>query len=124
MVWHAGENPLKRSLIGLFGTMLVFTILSAVFIQPTTVAAQQPQGTPQQVPTSQPAPNADDILAQAQRANDSAGKAVDSVNLILGFIQVAGIIIGGLIAATGALLTAAGIRTLREYSGELSKARV
>ncbi len=115
---------MKRRLFALLAALVFILILSAVFIQPMPAAAQQPQGTPQPVVTSQPSPNADDILAQAQRANDSAGKAVDSVNLILGFIQVAGIIIGGLVAATGALLTAAGIRTLREYSGELSKARV
>src|SRR5579859_1258439 len=80
------------------------------------VQAQGGQGTP--IPTQSP----DQILAQAQAASDAASKAsndasnaISSVNTMLSFIQVAGLFVGLVTVVTGGLLTAAGIRQIRDY---------
>ena len=117
---------MKRIFLIVTSCGIIALFLVAAFLsKPTIVIAQGT--TPIATPTEM-APDA--ILAQAQAASDKAEKtstdasnAINAVNSMLSFIQVAGIVIGAAVAVTGGLLTAAGVRQLREYSGELEKAR-
>ncbi len=100
------------SIIGLY-------LATALLANPTIATAQIATPTPQ---------SPGDILAQAQSASDQAQKAsndasnaINAVNSMLSFIQVAAIVIGTAVAVTGGLLTAAGVRQLREYSSELRR---
>src|SRR5258708_22911678 len=68
---------------------------------------------------SAPARSPQDILDEANRAANYADRAVNTVNVMLAFVQVAALIIGPAIAFT----TAAGVRTIRDYNGELEKSR-
>jgi tetratricopeptide (TPR) repeat protein len=88
-------------------------------------AAQEPTGTPSPAPTAPSAPSAspDDILAAANKASADANQAVNLVNSMLSFIQVAGVIGTILAALSAAAFGYTGLRTISEYRGELNKAR-
>lgn len=117
-------DRLKRATV--FSVMLVLLVLPLLFSVALIPAAAQgpvPTGAPAPtvVPTTGPSP--EDILAEAQRASDNADRATNTVNLMLSFIQVVGLV-GGILAALGATAFAtAGFRTLSEYRKELSEAR-
>lgn len=89
-----------------------------------TAAPVRGQGpTPTPLPPSSPPPpsetSLDALLAQAERTSEDASRAVESVGLILNFLQVAGLLFGGL----AAVATFLGARTIFDYRDELSKAR-
>ena len=98
--------------------ILCIFIASLLLLPSRLTVAQGPTPTP--VPTAK---LPDDVLVEAQRAADSADRAMNTVNTLLSFIQGAAIILGALAAGLTALATAAGFRTLREYSQELTSAR-
>jgi tetratricopeptide (TPR) repeat protein len=90
-------------------------------------APARAQGTPP-APTLTllaPPPTIDpmDILEAAKSAQESASNAVDLLNFMLAFIQVAAIISGGLIALVGVALSATGFRTIRDYRQQLTSSR-
>src|SRR5689334_953993 len=116
-VFLSGGSVKRIFLIVSFCGIIALFLASALLSKPTVVAAQ---GTTQVGTPTEMSPDA--ILAQAQAASDKADKAstdasnaINAVNSMLSFIQVAAIIIGGVVAVTGGLLTAAGVRQLREY---------
>ncbi len=99
----------------LFAALLGAVVLLAV---PRPAVAQGPTPAPTiSLPTPTLDPQA--VLDTANKASIDADRAANSVNLILSFIQVAGVL-GGILAA---LLAAAGVRTIAEYRQELNKAR-
>lgn len=81
--------------------------------------AQGPTPTPASAVTAAPAVSPDDVLAQAKNTSDAADRTMNTIGFILNFVQVAGILLGALIA----LLTASGFRTLSQYREELTQAR-
>ncbi len=100
---------------------LLAVLVAILMVMPLPTAAQGPTAVPTTVPTVAAAPTLDPqaILDAANKASEDADRAANAVNLILSFIQVAGLI-GGLLAA---LFAAAGFRTITEYRSELTKAR-
>ncbi len=108
----------------LFAGALLFAILAVILLAaPLPAVAQNPTTAPTVAPTNgapgTPTLDPQNILDAANKASADADRAANSVNLILSFIQVAGLI-GGLLAA---LLAAVGARTIGEYRSELNKAR-
>jgi tetratricopeptide (TPR) repeat protein len=90
-------------------------VLLAVF-----ACASVPVGA--QGPTPTPAPTAEPpelVLSEAQRADENAIRAMDTVSFVLNFLQVAGLIVTLLIGA-GAFV---GIRSINEYRAEINGAR-
>ncbi len=99
---------------------------------PTATPALVPTPTPEVLPTDSPITSvllgrtleevrkeAEEAIARAERTTDAANRAVDMVNTILQFLQVAGLIIGVLLA----LIASAGIKTIFDYRTNLDKAR-
>jgi tetratricopeptide (TPR) repeat protein len=104
-----------------FACALLFATLAAILLaSPSPAVAQNPTAAPTVSAPATPTLDPQGILDEARRATDAADRAASSVNLILSFIQVAGLL-GGLLAA---LLAAVGVRTIFEYRSELTKARV
>ncbi len=87
---------------------------AALFLVPTPATFAQEDVTP----TPTPIPS-DDVLKAAGEALKEAQRATDAVSFVLNFFEVAGVLIGLLLAAG----TFAGFRTIGEYRGELKKAR-
>jgi tetratricopeptide (TPR) repeat protein len=100
---------------------LIFAMFALLLVlllgTPRPTAAQDGAATP----TLTKSPN--EILNQAMQASDSADQAINLVNTMLQFIQVAGLIGGGLLALAATAFTLAGVRTIQEYRSELTKAR-
>jgi len=98
----------------------LIVVLFAFILTPTNVTiAQSPTPTPASAATAAPAVAADEVLAQARSASEAADRAMNTIGFILNFVQVAGLLLTGLIA----LLTASGFRTLGQYRAELAQAR-
>jgi len=112
----------KRSV---FAGLLLLTLCLFSSLAWLPAAAQEPTGTPGPAPTAPSAPSAspDDILAAANKASADANQAVNLVNSMLSFIQVAGVIGTILAALSAAAFGYTGLRTISEYRGELNKAR-
>jgi tetratricopeptide (TPR) repeat protein len=112
----------KRSV---FAGLLLLTLFLFGSLTRLPAAAQEPAGTPSPAPTAPPASSAspDDILAAANKASEDANQAVNLVNAMLSFIQVAGVIGTILAALSAAAFGYTGLRTISEYRGELAKAR-
>jgi tetratricopeptide (TPR) repeat protein len=110
----------KRNLLLVIAATMIAALIVALLAIPLTAGAQGPTATlaPTAPPTT-PTLDPQTILDAANKASSDADRAANSVNLILSFIQVAGLI-GGVLAA---LLAAAGARTIAEYRGELNAAR-
>ena len=91
----------------------LIVILFAMFalLPLTPLIAQGPTPTPATAATAAPAVSPDDVLTQAKNASDAADRTMNTIGFILNFVQVAGILLGALIA----LLTASGFRTLSQY---------
>lgn len=113
---------MKRSV---FAGLLLLTLCLFSSLAWLPAAAQEPTGTPSPAPTAPSAPSAspDDILAAANKASADANQAVNLVNSMLSFIQVAGVIGTILAALSAAAFGYTGLRTISEYRGELNKAR-
>ncbi len=113
---------MKRSV---FAGLLLLTLCLFSSLAWLPAAAQEPTGTPGPAPTAPSAPSAspDDILAAANKASADANQAVNLVNSMLSFIQVAGVIGTILAALSAAAFGYTGLRTISEYRGELNKAR-
>jgi tetratricopeptide (TPR) repeat protein len=112
---------MKRLLIAA-GLCIVFVILAASLGVPFQARAEgTPTATsaPAVAPVDQPTRAPQEILDEANRAANYADRAVNTVNVMLAFVQVAALIIGAAIAVT----TAAGFRTIRDYNAELDKSR-
>jgi tetratricopeptide (TPR) repeat protein len=108
-----------------FAGLLLLTLCLFSSLAWLPAAAQEPTGTPGPAPTAPSAPSAspDDILAAANKASADANQAVNLVNSMLSFIQVAGVIGTILAALSAAAFGYTGLRTISEYRGELNKAR-
>jgi tetratricopeptide (TPR) repeat protein len=108
-----------------FAGLLLLTLCLFSSLAWLPAAAQEPTGTPSPAPTAPSAPSAspDDILAAANKASADANQAVNLVNSMLSFIQVAGVIGTILAALSAAAFGYTGLRTISEYRGELNKAR-
>ncbi|MBX3080884.1 MAG: tetratricopeptide repeat protein [Anaerolineae bacterium] len=119
----AGSRQTRHS------ALVVLVILGILLIMSSSVSAPSPTNAQENpTPTFSRAlnPSPEDILAEAQRANDSAQRTNDSVNnlinalnFVFAFIQVLGIIGGILVVGLGY----SGFRTISEYRGELESAR-
>lgn len=98
--------------------LIAFAICTVVLI--VAVAPPLPasaQGGPTQTP---PPPGAEEVLREARAALEAAGNAQNTVDFVLGFFEVAGVVITLLLGVA----TIAGVRTLAEYRSELNKARI
>src|SRR5258708_2246262 len=118
----AGKRQIMKRI--LFAAVLCITSLfiGASLAFPLRARAEgTPAPTVTIAPTdaSAPARSPQDILDEANRAANYADRAVNTVNVMLAFVQVAALIIGAAIAFT----TAAGFRTIRDYNAELEKSR-
>ncbi len=93
----------------------LFALCMALFVvaSPFPAAAQ---GNPTPTP---PPPNAEDLLREARAALEAAGNAQNTVDFVLSFFEVAGLVITLLVSVA----TIAGVRTISEYRSELNKAR-
>jgi tetratricopeptide (TPR) repeat protein len=94
----------------------LIALLMVILGASTPVGAQGPTPTPMPLPT---AVSPDTVLSEAQHADQSASRAMDTVSFVLNFLQVAGLVATLLIGA-GAFV---GIRTINEYRAEISGAR-
>ncbi|MCE7947653.1 MAG: hypothetical protein DYG88_09520 [Chloroflexi bacterium CFX4] len=87
-------------------------IMAALLALPMPVSHAQDGATPTPIP-------AEEALRAAEEALKEAQRATDAVSFVLNFFEVAGVLIGLLLAAG----TFAGFRTIGEYRGELKRAR-
>src|SRR5579859_6559368 len=112
---------MKRILI--IGAVCIGVLfLGASLAVPLRARAQgTPAPTPVVAPTDASAQtrSSQDILDEANRAANYADRAVNTVSVMLAFVQVAALFIGAAIAVT----TYSGIRTIRDYNSELEKSR-
>lgn len=100
--------------------LLFFAIFALLLLgAPAQITAQTGTGTGTPAPTKSP----DEVLEQAIRASERADQAVNVVGSMLNFLEVAGVIGGGLLALAATAFTLAGVRTISEYRSELTKAR-
>lgn len=98
---------------------LCVLLVSLLWVVPPVSRAQ---GDPSAstTPSIESTPNAGAVLSEANRVLDEARSTMDTVGFVLSFFEVAGVVIGVLLAAG----TFAGFRTIQEYRGELNRARI
>ncbi|MCC7206611.1 MAG: tetratricopeptide repeat protein [Anaerolineae bacterium] len=108
--------PLAARLCFALALVLVLLTLAAAPV----AHAQEPTATPPiPTPPLPPGPDPQSVLTEAQRAAEDANQAMNTVGIMLNFLEVAGVVAGLLIGAAAF----AGIRTINEYRSELTKAR-
>lgn len=107
------RRPLIAAILS-FVMLLALPAAPVAFAQGPTAA---PAATPPALP---PGPDPQSVLAEAQRSAEDAQQAMNTVGIMLNFLEVAGLVAGLLIGVAAI----AGIRTINEYRSELSKARV
>jgi tetratricopeptide (TPR) repeat protein len=96
-----------------------FALCAALFLMLLAPAFARAQETPTIVPTptlaSVSPPDAVDILARAQEVADDADRAINNVATMLNFLEVAGLVLGGLVAAAAIF----GLRSTQTLRAEL-----